>query len=75
MINLTEREKEVMELISKGLTNKEISKELCISLSTTATHIGHIYSKFGLENKNNDALGVIRIRLVLKYFEMMKRLI
>ena len=69
MEKLTAKENEVLELISKGLTNKEIAKELCISPSTTATHIGHIYSKFGLENKNNDALGVIRIRLVLKYFE------
>lgn len=49
--NLTNREIEITNLILKGLTNKEISEELFISLSTVKTHIYNIYQKFGIKNR------------------------
>lgn len=44
---LTPREKEIVQYLCDGLTNKEISGLLCVSVSTVATHIRHIYQKTG----------------------------
>ena len=48
---LTKRELEVIELISKGLKNKEIANELYISVGTVKTHIIKIYSKLDARNR------------------------
>jgi DNA-binding NarL/FixJ family response regulator len=42
---VTEREREVLTLIGRGLSNAEITQHLHISLATTRTHIGHLLSK------------------------------
>jgi len=42
---LTLREREVLELIVEGASNKDISSELCISLSTTKCHVRSILNK------------------------------
>ena len=44
-ISLTFREKEILKLISKGLTTKEISKKLFISESTVVSHRKNILKK------------------------------
>ncbi|HEY2636011.1 MAG TPA: response regulator transcription factor, partial [Solirubrobacteraceae bacterium] len=44
---LTEREREVMELIARGRSNRAIAAELVISEKTVKNHIGHIYEKLG----------------------------
>lgn len=48
---LTQREQEVASLLIRGLTNKEISNQLIISINTVKRHIGHIYRKLGVNNK------------------------
>ncbi len=48
---LTERECEVLILITDGLTNKQIGEQLCISLSTVKTHVINIYSKLNIKNR------------------------
>ncbi|MBS4021439.1 MAG: helix-turn-helix transcriptional regulator [Dethiobacter sp.] len=48
---LTPRETEITVLILKGITNKEIAKQLFISENTLKTHLKHIFSKFGVSNK------------------------
>ncbi len=48
---ISKREMEVLLLLSKGLTNKEISNLLFISLNTTKTHLSSIYSKLGTNNR------------------------
>lgn len=48
---LTDREQEVFELISKGLSNSEISRILYISEGTTKKHITNIFSKLHLKNR------------------------
>jgi DNA-binding CsgD family transcriptional regulator len=45
---LTLREIEVLHFIRQGLTNKEISKKLWVSLPTVATHVRHIFKKMGI---------------------------
>lgn len=53
---LTNRESEVAELILKGLSNKEISDYLNISINTVRTHIDRILSKTGSNNKTSAIL-------------------
>lgn len=48
---LTERERDVARLVAVGRTNQEISDELCLSLSTVKTHLGHIHHKLGVRNR------------------------
>jgi len=43
--NLTQKENEILTLIEKGYSNKDISNELYISVSTVKTHITNIFKK------------------------------
>ncbi len=48
---LTQREVEVLQLLSRGLSNKEIAAQLVISRKTAGGHIEHIYSKIGASTR------------------------
>jgi DNA-binding NarL/FixJ family response regulator len=48
---LSQREKEVLELISKGLLYKEIAQELGIGIETVKKHLQNIYQKLQVQNK------------------------
>jgi RNA polymerase sigma factor (sigma-70 family) len=48
---LTVREKEIMKLVSKGSTNKEIAEKLFISEETVKKHLQNIYRKLQVKNK------------------------
>ncbi len=47
---LTEREREILQLVVEGLTNQEISKKLCISTSTVDTHRKNIMAKLDIHS-------------------------
>lgn len=49
---LTEREREVLKLIGKGHTNREIAEMLYLSHNTVQTHRSRIMDKLGLENRS-----------------------
>jgi DNA-binding NarL/FixJ family response regulator len=49
--DLTEREREILRLISTGLSNAEIGQELYISETTVKTHVTHILQKLGLRDR------------------------
>ncbi len=49
--SLTAREREVLTLIGRGLTNDEIAAEFVLSTGTVKTHINHIFAKLGLRNR------------------------
>jgi DNA-binding NarL/FixJ family response regulator len=49
--DLTEREREVLELLAEGLNPAQIAEELTISRKTVATHIEHIYGKLGAHSQ------------------------
>lgn len=49
--NLTAREKQVLELLSKGLLYKEIAAQLSISIDTVKRHCFNIYEKFHVSNR------------------------
>lgn len=48
---LTKRELEVLTMIAQGLTNKEISQKLFISVHTVKTHVNHIFDKLGVNDR------------------------
>lgn len=48
---LTNREKEILELLSQGLLYKEIADQKCISMDTVKKHVGNIYRKLQVNNK------------------------
>ncbi|MGE8203666.1 response regulator [Heyndrickxia sp. NPDC080065] len=52
----TERERDIMSLIAKGYSNKEISKHLFISEGTVANYITSILGKTGLEHRTQIAI-------------------
>lgn len=48
---LSGREEAVATAVARGLTNKEISRDLNISLSTVKSHLAHIQTKLGVRNR------------------------
>jgi LuxR family transcriptional regulator, maltose regulon positive regulatory protein len=48
---LSEREMQVLRLISLGLSNPAVAEQLHVSLATVKTHIRHIFEKLGVENR------------------------
>lgn len=57
--HITEREFEVIKLIKKGMTNKEIGYELGISVNTVNNHIANIFQKTGVKSRI-DLLNVLK---------------
>ena len=53
---LTAREVEVLRLLARGLSNKEIAKQLVISPKTAGNHIEHIYSKIDASTRARASL-------------------
>ena len=64
--NLTEREKEVLELIIQGKSNPQIANELILSIHTVKAHLESIYKKLGMHNKVQAAVyTVINVKQIL----------
>jgi len=56
---LTMRELEIVELVDRGLSNKEIARELCIELPTVKNHVHRILDKLGVRRRA-DAAALVR---------------
>ena len=50
MSRLTGREREVLQLISEGKTNKEIARILTLSINTVESHRKHVMEKLDVHN-------------------------
>ena len=63
---LTEREMEVLYLLSQGYANKEIAHSLHVPEDTVKTHVRHILSKLGAQSRTQAILAAIRLGLVAR---------
>jgi DNA-binding NarL/FixJ family response regulator len=61
---VTEREVEVLQLLSKGLGNKEIAKELFVSEATVKSHLAHVYTKLGVDTRAGAVAAAIEQRII-----------
>ena len=57
---LTRREVEVLRLIARGCSNKEVAARLVISPKTAGSHIEHIYAKLGVTNRAEAGLFAVQ---------------
>jgi DNA-binding NarL/FixJ family response regulator len=53
---LTAREVDVLRLLAKGLSSKQIGGRLVISTKTVRNHVEHIYTKIGASNRSTASL-------------------
>jgi DNA-binding NarL/FixJ family response regulator len=61
---LSAREIEVLELVAKGASNKEIGKSLSISVATVKTHLIHIYNKLGVDDRTAAVTTALEKRII-----------
>ncbi|WP_448627121.1 helix-turn-helix transcriptional regulator [Geodermatophilus sp. URMC 64] len=57
---LTPREREVAALVARGLTNRQIAAQLCLSERTAQNHVQHILTKLDLANRSQIAVRTVR---------------
>src|SRR5438270_2910167 len=57
---LTKREREVADLIARGLTNEQIADQLVLTPGTVANHVAHILAKLDLQSRVQIATTVVR---------------
>jgi HD-GYP domain-containing protein (c-di-GMP phosphodiesterase class II) len=62
--DLTEREVEVLVLLARGLTNKEIAQRLVVSPRTVQHHVAHVYAKIDRRTRAGAAMFAMEHRLV-----------
>ena len=60
--DLSARELELLELLAKGFSNKEIASTLSISTGTVRTHLMHIYEKLHVRCRTEAAAKYLRSR-------------
>jgi len=57
---LSEREKEVLQLATRGLSNQEIANELFLSLRTVQAHVGHIFNKLQVSSRTEAVVHALK---------------
>ncbi|MBS3783540.1 MAG: response regulator transcription factor [Anaerolineae bacterium] len=57
---LTERELQVLKMAAKGMSNREISQELTISVRTVQTHLTNIFNKMGVGSRTEAVVHALR---------------
>jgi len=61
---LTDREREVLKLLSSGITNKEIAAALRLSEGTVRNHVSSIFAKLGVNDRTKAVLSALHRGLV-----------
>jgi DNA-binding NarL/FixJ family response regulator len=55
-LELTDRERDVLRLVSLGLANKQIAQRLGIGVSTVKTHLSNVYQRIGVTDRTSAAI-------------------
>ncbi len=63
-LNLTNREYEVLQLLTKGYSNSDIAENLYLSLSTVKTHVSNLFSKMNVKSRTQAIEKAKRLRIV-----------
>jgi two-component system, NarL family, nitrate/nitrite response regulator NarL len=58
--SLSEREKQVLQLLCSGLRNKAIARQLGVAEGTVKVHVHHIYQKLGIRNRRELRTQILR---------------
>lgn len=58
---LTEREREILDLLAQGLSNKMIAAQLYLSVRTVEGHLANIYSRLGVHSRTEAMLIAVKI--------------
>ena len=61
---LTPREREVLALVARGMSNKRIARELGLAEKTVKTHVSHVLHKLGVADRTEAAVHAVRAGLV-----------
>lgn len=61
---LTEREREVLALVARGYTNKQIADALTVTEKTARNHVSHILEKLGMSRRSEAAAYAVEHKLV-----------
>jgi DNA-binding NarL/FixJ family response regulator len=61
---VTDREVEVLELLARGLGNKEMARELFVSEATVKSHLSHVYAKLGVDTRAGAVAAAIEKRII-----------
>ena len=61
---LSEREREILKLVSQGKSNKEIASDLFISVNTVKVHVSNVYEKNGVSSRTEATLYAIENGIV-----------
>lgn len=62
--NITQKEREIIDLVANGLSNKEIAEKLQVEQTTIKVHLNHILGKLQLKN---------RAQLIVQYYTLMAK--
>lgn len=58
--SLTAREREVLECLTNGLTNRQIARDLGVAEKTVKTHVGNVLAKLGVADRTQAAVLAVR---------------
>ncbi len=58
--SLSTREMEIMKLASRGMSNKDVAEELCLTVRTVKAHLSNIFSKLGVASRTEAILKGLR---------------
>jgi NarL family two-component system response regulator LiaR len=61
---ITERELEVLRLAAKGLSNRDIARQLDISVRTVQTHLSNVFNKMGVGSRTEAVMLGLRKGLI-----------
>lgn len=62
--NITDREVEVLDLLSRGIGNQQMARELFVSEATIKSHLSHIYTKLGVDTRAGAVAAAIERRII-----------